>query len=92
MPKNAPPLNPPRGGKTIPKPKRVRPAGVGASAFGGARISVPRPKPKPNKVMANAMSLVVAGNEMASKIKNKNSGDWQQAADYVVSSGHPLKW
>ena len=76
-----------------PKPKRVRPAGVGAQASGGASLNsspnyvaaaraltsaqLKRQKPYAAKTMANAMEMVVAGNDLVKRVKKSpKSGDW----------------
>ena len=70
-----------------PKPKRVRPAGVGAQASGGASLNsspnyvaaaraltsaqLKRQKPYAGKTMASAMDMVMTGNELVAKMKKK---------------------
>jgi len=84
----------------------MRPAGVGAQASAGLSPKntqtayqkllgkeMVATRRNNGKTLNSAIDMVVAGKSMVSAAsKRPKSNDWRQAADNVVSSGHPLKW
>ncbi len=97
----------PRGGPSSASiPRQMRPAGVGAQASAGLSPKntqtayqkllgkeMVATRRNNGKTLNSAIDMVVAGKSMVSAAsKRPKSNDWRQAADNVVSSGHPLKW